>query len=522
MGGGDQCATFEEIENLTLTDFDDTFVGAEGNDSVDGGAGNDSLAGGAGSDTLIGGAGSDTLDGGDGDDYIGIGGGDVATGGSGDDLFVVDPSVVDTAVITVVGGETGEDLTDPTNGGSGDTLDLRGLQNVQVVYDPNNPETGTATYTNDDGQVVTINFAEIENVLTDPTGDYIVTGTSGDDTIDGSYFGDPDGDIVDNNDGNPNSPNVGDDDSIVAGSGNDLIDGQAGNDTMLGEGGDDTFLNVNGDVCDSIVGGETEETTGDTLDLSGATAGVSLTYTGAEAGTFGFAGEGMSGSTGSVTSTGTDPYLDPANVYSGYGFISTDLLVGHTDDDDLEHIVVNGQDYIIMSGSQAVEIWAMDGTTGELTKTQTLPLPETSDQGRSGIDLVNMTNDAGETNTYMYVQSLDFVNVFALDSASGQWNTVNGYLTSDMPIDGPGSGYSEVLSMPDGTTYLYTASGYQSEPTNAIYRFELDPTTNTVLAEHHVANMGSRPTYAVDDNITAGGGNDSVTACWSIHPSASA
>ena len=225
------------------------------------------------------------------------------------------------------------------------------------------------------------------------------------------------------------------------------------------------------------------------------------------------------GSTGSVTSTGTDPYLDPANVYSGYGFISTDLLVGYTDDDDLEHIVVNGQDYIIMSGSQAVEIWAMDGTTGELTKTQTLPLPETSDQGRSGIDLVNMTNDAGETNTYMYVQSLDFVNVFALDSASGQWNTVNGYLTSDMPIDGPGSGYSEVLSMPDGTTYLYTASGYQSERTNAIYRFELDPTTNTVLAE---PNMGSRPTYAVDDNITAGGGNDSVTACWSIHPSASA
>ena len=353
-----------------------------------------------------------------------------------------------------------------------------------------------------DGKILAVNDqglwladAGVTDVKSFSAGDYIVTGTSGNDLIDATYFGDPDGDIVDNNDGNPNSPNVGD---------------------------DDTFLNVNGDGCDSIVGGETEETTGDTLDLSGATAGVSLTYTGAEAGTFGFAGEGMSGSTGSVTSTGTDPYLDPANVYSGYGFISTDLLVGHTDDDDLEHIVVNGQDYIIMSGSQAVEIWAMDGITGELTKTQTLPLPETSDQGRSGIDLVNMTNDAGETNTYMYVQSLDFVNVFALDSASGQWNTVNGYLTSDMPIDGPGSGYSEVLSMPDGTTYLYTASGYQSEPTNAIYRFELDPTTNTVLAEHHVANMGSRPTYAVDDNITAGGGNDSVTACWSIHPSASA
>ncbi len=52
------------------------------------------------------------------------------------------------------------------------------------------------------------------NALGIPSPDYIVTGTDGDDLIDGSYVDPTDGDKVDGNYGNPNSPGVGDDDSI--------------------------------------------------------------------------------------------------------------------------------------------------------------------------------------------------------------------------------------------------------------------------------------------------------------------
>ena len=70
---------------------------------------------------------------------------------------------------------------------------------------------------------------------------YIVEGTDAGDLIDGTYADDPQGDMIDNDDGNPNSPGVGNNDSILAGAGNDTVLAGSGDDTIYGGAGDDVI-----------------------------------------------------------------------------------------------------------------------------------------------------------------------------------------------------------------------------------------------------------------------------------------
>lgn len=83
------------------------------------------------------------------------------------------------------------------------------------------------------------------------------------------------------------------DDTLTGGAGNDLLDGGAGNDQLSGgdgsdtlAGGDDadTFVYRDGFGIDTVIGGE-GGTDFDTIDLLGVTSGVSIDWTGAEAGT---------------------------------------------------------------------------------------------------------------------------------------------------------------------------------------------------------------------------------------------
>jgi len=99
-----------------------------------------------------------------------------------------------------------------------------------------------------------------------PSSDGYVDGTSGDDLIDASYTGDPDGDMIDA--GDAVLPGQAPDDDIVnAGAGDDTIIGGAGADTMSGGDDRDTFIGGNpGDVVDGGEGGDDC----DTLDLTGA------------------------------------------------------------------------------------------------------------------------------------------------------------------------------------------------------------------------------------------------------------
>jgi Ca2+-binding RTX toxin-like protein len=88
--------------------------------------------------------------------------------------------------------------------------------------------------------------------------DYIVEGTAGNDTINASYTGDPEGDRVDNSDGIDGSNNDtiragAGNDVVFAGQGNDSVEGGTGDDTLYGEAGDDTLLG--GDGNDRVSGG---------------------------------------------------------------------------------------------------------------------------------------------------------------------------------------------------------------------------------------------------------------------------
>jgi Ca2+-binding RTX toxin-like protein len=230
----------------------DLINGGTGDDYLDGGTGDDILYGDAGTDFLIGGAGNDTLYGGDGDDLITVGAGDEAFGDAGDDVFTVDPTLTGNAGITIIGGEAGEDLTDPTNGGDGDVLDLRGLTDVSVIFGGGNDEAGTATYRNAAGDLVSITFSEIETVLQDPDG--TVDGTVGADTM-GPGYTDPQGDQIDDGtDGNNDTIASGaGNDTVDAGLGSDLVDGGTGDDNLAGGVGNDTLLGGDGD--DSLDGG---------------------------------------------------------------------------------------------------------------------------------------------------------------------------------------------------------------------------------------------------------------------------
>lgn len=245
---------------------DDTLLGGANDDTLDGGAEDDLLAGGSGNDSLLGSFGDDTLQGGTGNDNM--------SGGFGDDTFEL-------------GDDFGDDIVD---GGAdfetnGDTLDASGVtaEGISIVY--SGDETGTLI-----GAVTghEADFFDIENITAtdnDDTinaaldtvgvnvdagdGDDVVTGGSGEDTIDG---GDGDDTISGGADG----------DLITAGAGDDTINVAQG-DTVTGGDGDDFFNLVDLSEVDTdtitIVGGEGDETNGDTLALNGLHDRDSLTIT---------------------------------------------------------------------------------------------------------------------------------------------------------------------------------------------------------------------------------------------------
>ena len=120
VGGYAEGDTFESIENLIGSDYDDFLVGEDNSNTFKGEGGDDTLNGGAGNDYLYGGAGNDTLNGGAGNDLLrGETGDDTLNGGGGDDTFR---------------GETGDDTL---NGGGGkDTYHFRKYDGgTDTIYD---------------------------------------------------------------------------------------------------------------------------------------------------------------------------------------------------------------------------------------------------------------------------------------------------------------------------------------------------------------------------------------------------
>lgn len=134
-------------------DGDDVILAGGGNDTLFGGSGNDTIFADGGADLLDGGDGADTLSGGSGDDTIRVGDGDAAYGDGGDDTFFVTPAMLSGGTLFIDGGEADEIR--------GDTLNITGPANI--VYDNNNPESGTVTWL--DGSTLTFHNIETINYV---------------------------------------------------------------------------------------------------------------------------------------------------------------------------------------------------------------------------------------------------------------------------------------------------------------------------------------------------------------------
>jgi hypothetical protein len=177
-------------------------------------------------------------------------------------------------------------------------------------------------YVDADGDAITDGDDTIFGYSGDDTieaggGDDLVFGGDGDDVIFGqegndTLFGDAGNDELYGGEGDDKLVGGAGDDLLVGGPGNNLMYGDGlsgdngglspnddpepgfgndtlvsgtGNDTMFGGSGDDVFVLPEGFGNHVITGGETGEVEGDLIDAQGVTSGVSVVYTGDEAGT---------------------------------------------------------------------------------------------------------------------------------------------------------------------------------------------------------------------------------------------
>ena len=286
--GGD----FTEIEALDLTNFNDTVNAAASTAAVtlNGQGGNDALTGGTGGDTIDGGTGDDTITGGLGNDTL--------DGGADRDLFNIDDTH---GTDTITGGEAGDDF---------DTVDFDAStsgQGVTVTY--TGDEAATYDY---DGTTSGGSFSEIEAIDL----------TANDDTVDASAssVAVP----LDGQGGNDTLTGGSGNDTILGGTGNDTIAGGAGDDTLTGGGDRDTFNITDTDGTDTITGGETGDDV-DRLNLtSGGPDGVTVTYTGSEAGTYDYDGTTGGGTFTEIEELGLTDYDDTVDASASTTAVTLD------------------------------------------------------------------------------------------------------------------------------------------------------------------------------------------------------
>lgn len=287
----------------------DTLIGGEGNDTLMNSAGDDSLVGGAGDDSIVATEGNDTLEGGDGNDTL-IGGldNDSLLGGAGHDLMYGDEG------LDIMAGGLGNDTmygginTDTMEGGDGDDL----------LY-------------GEDGDDIMAGGAGNDLMYGGAGNDYMTTGT-GHDTL----YGGEGNDTLRNSSGNDSLVGGSGDDSIHATEGDDTLEGGTGNDTM--HGGADNDMLYGGEGNDSMTGGEDSDTfviednfghdtiaggeggvDYDTIDLSGVSQPVNVTFKSDEAGTVTSGANGIRFSEiEHIKGTSSDDSFDGSQTNSGF------------------------------------------------------------------------------------------------------------------------------------------------------------------------------------------------------------
>lgn len=493
---------------------DDTLIGGAGNDWLRGSFDNDALYGGTGDDYLWGGFGDDTfhIENGFGNDTIDAEGvfetnGDVLDLSAVTDDVTVNLTDVNPELGTVTDGAdtlsfqdietivlaSGTDtllLADgsgadsvtgfaaPTDLGGGaysgnDLLDVTGLNDLAgdpvnvadvVVSDTIGDGSGDAILTFPGGETLTL-IGVAASEVTSPAQlvamgippvppDFVVSGTATNDLINTGYLGDPEGDRIDNGD----NAALNDDDMVMAGAGDDQIDAGAGDDTVLGEAGDDEiFLDVSLDN-DSIVGGETGETFGDTVNLTAISDDVTVVFTGEETGTI---SDGISTTTFEeierfALGTGNDSVVGSDGADSILGNLGDDTILGGAGNDS------------IFSGFDDDSVSGGEGDDSLLTSSGSDTV-----EGGAGNDVIDVGDGDGEQDVVVLgdgsgddvvsgfaapsdlgagaFSGNDLLDVTALTDADG-----NPVSTEDVTVTdsvGDGSGHA-ILTFPNGESIL--------------------------------------------------------------------
>ena len=333
LGGGNFGPTFliddvifggQGADSITSNYGDDTIYGGAGDDTLDnrdllatgetapgggftpsvqtfyGGAGNDSIFGYQGDDTIYGGAGNDTIS----SNFARLSpspGGDVVYGDGGDDLInsIGNDGVTESSVGDTVYGGLGNDSIlgaiesandDQDNdflfgGAANDTIDGNGGTDSINGGAGNDMVMARSGEDSTDGGagIDTIDFTNDEGAVEFDLG-------SGSTTISGTAF-------VESNVNYENAIGTSGADTIYGSAADNSIGGGSGIDTLYGGLGNDTLNSGAGD--DILIGGEDPgDGDVDTIDYSDETNGVTVRYTGNEAGT------------AQATSTGVDTFSE--------------------------------------------------------------------------------------------------------------------------------------------------------------------------------------------------------------------
>ncbi len=408
VNSGTNFGTLDGQEFTYLAPFASDSSG-NGNDVLIGDEGEDTIFGEGGADTITGGADADSLSGGDDADvFLGATDGDVVDGGAGGDDF--------------------------------DTLDLRGLGPIEIVdevADANgNSTSGTINFLDTGGSMT---FSEIEEILADPSAPGPVDGLDDGELMEPDYT-DAQGDQIDGADG--------DDDTIFGNGGDDTIDSGAGDDTVDAGDGDDVIVLTDGVDADSLIGGEGDETDGDTLDASALDQDLALNLTAPETGTLtdrdtfdqtsfeeienfvlgsgddiatgSDEGDNIDGGAGDdllAGNEGDDTLIGGAGEDTIFGGDNDDLLDGGTDDD-----VINGdagEDTILGSaGDDTIDggtVELVGEGTDEVTSVETYIAPESASEA----DEITLTTPVLLSEASTEISGLD-------DAAFGEFTALNG------------------------------------------------------------------------------------------------
>lgn len=232
----------------------------------------------------------DEIDGADGlnDTIFGYGGDDTITAGQGDDWVIAGDG--NDAVLAGTGADTvfGEAGNDTLSGGDDNDSLYGGAGADELAGDAGDDQL----FGGADG-----------DTLSGGLGMDTLSGDAGNDTLSG---GDDDDDTLLGGAGDDSLMGDAGQDLLQGGDGNDTLISNDGMDTLLGEGGDDTFTLQTGFMSAEITGGETDETNGDTLDLSGLTTNTELYFGVAEGGML-------------INGTGTANFSEIENIVLGSG-----------------------------------------------------------------------------------------------------------------------------------------------------------------------------------------------------------